>query len=101
MPQMLCALELALGAPRHVVLAGEPQSGEFRTLAAVLHEGLSPWRTILAVTGETDRQWLAARAPWLADMRAIEGRATAYVCEEFTCQAPVHEASGLRTLLSR
>ena len=101
MPQMLCALELALGAPRHVVLMGEPQSGEFQALAAVLHEGLSPWRTILAVTGEADRQWLATRAPWLADMRAIEGRATVYVCEEFACQAPVTDASGLRSLLGR
>ena len=55
----------------------------------------------LAVTGEADREWLAARAPWLADMRAVDGRATAYVCEEFACQAPVTEASGLRTLLSR
>ncbi len=99
MPQMLCALELALESPRHVVLAGDPAAADFRALAAVLHEKAGPHRAILAVTGDADRQWLAARAPWLAEMRPQSGRATAYVCEEFSCQAPVTAPAELRSLL--
>ncbi len=68
-------------------------------LAAVLHEKLSPRRIVLAVTGGDDQRWLAARAPWLAEMRPIGGQAAAYVCEEFTCQSPVTTPSALRTLL--
>jgi hypothetical protein len=49
--------------------------------------------------GGEGQRWLAARAPWLAEMKPIGGRATAFVCEEFACQAPVNEAADLRRLL--
>jgi uncharacterized protein YyaL (SSP411 family) len=99
MPLMLTALELAFDAPRHVVLAGDPKSAGFGELEAVLHERLSPRRSVLAVTSDTDRAWFKTRAPWLAEMKPIDGRATAYVCEEFACQAPVTDPSELRRLL--
>jgi uncharacterized protein YyaL (SSP411 family) len=101
MPQMLCALELALEPPRHVVLAGDPDSADFRELAAVLHEKLGPKRILLAADSGRAHQWLAERAPWLAEMKPIGGRATAYVCEEFSCQAPVTTVEELRKLLSK
>ncbi|HUR56321.1 MAG TPA: thioredoxin domain-containing protein [Opitutaceae bacterium] len=99
MPQMLCALELALDAPRHVVLAGDPASADFQALAAVLSEKLGPRRALLAADGGAAQKWLSERAPWLADMKPIGGRATAYVCEEFTCQAPVSTPDELRRAL--
>ena len=90
MPQMLCALELALEAPRHVVLAGDPAAEDFRALAAVLHEKLGPRRAIARADDTIS---------WTAKMRPIDGRATAYVCEDFACQAPVTELAALRRLL--
>jgi hypothetical protein len=99
MPQMLCALELALEPPRHVVIAGDPQSTDFSALVAVFHESLGYRRNILAAEGGEAQAWLAQRAPWLADMKPLNGRATAYVCEEFACQAPVSDADALRALL--
>jgi hypothetical protein len=99
MPQLLCALELALEPPRHVVLAGDPARAEFRALAAVVHERLGPRRILIGVTSEATRAWLGQRAPWIAGMEPQDGRATAYVCEEFTCQAPVHDPFALRALL--
>ena len=99
MPQMLCALELALDAPRHVVLAGDPASADFQALAAVVSEKLGPRRALLAADGGPAQKWLGEHAPWLAEMKAIGGRATAYVCEEFTCQAPVSTPEELRRAL--
>jgi uncharacterized protein YyaL (SSP411 family) len=99
LPQMLCALELALEPPRHVVIAGDPGAADFRALTAVLHERLGPRRALLAVTSDDDRAWWAQRAPWLAEMRPSGGRATAFVCEEWTCRAPVTEPGELRAIL--
>ena len=99
MPQMLCAIELALEPPRHVVIAGDPATADFRTLAGILHEKLGYRRSILAADGAVGQEWLGQRAPWLADMKPIDGRATAYVCEEFACQAPVSDPDELRALL--
>ncbi|MSU64689.1 MAG: thioredoxin domain-containing protein [Opitutus sp.] len=107
MPRLLCALELALDAPRHVVLAGDPQSADFQALAAVVHERLGSRRALLAMpdggthetTAATDRQWWVAQAPWMSEMKPLQGRATAYLCEEYACQAPVVAPEELRRLL--
>jgi uncharacterized protein YyaL (SSP411 family) len=99
LPQMLCALELALAPPRHVVLAGDPRAADFRTLLSVVHERLGPRRILVALDEGPGRAWLGERAPWMRAMRPLEGRATAYVCEEFACQAPVTAAADLRSLL--
>jgi uncharacterized protein YyaL (SSP411 family) len=99
LPQMLCGLELALDPPRHVVLAGDADAPGFRALADALHAKLGPRRSVIAAPA---RAWLAARAPWLANLHPRAGRATAYVCENFTCQPPVEDPADLqRQLASR
>ena len=100
LPQMLCAVELALEPPRQVVMAGDPAAADFRALTAVLHERSGARRVLLCADGGEGRAWLAARAPEIAAMRALDDRPTAYVCENFTCQAPVHDAAALRALLA-
>ena len=90
LPQMLCALELAFLPPRHVVLAGDPATAEFQTLAAVVHEQLGPRRAVVRAE---------AALAWTAPMANVDGKATAYVCEDFTCQLPVTSPAELRTLL--
>jgi uncharacterized protein YyaL (SSP411 family) len=116
MPQMLCAVELALEPPRHVVLTGEPGRADFEALAAVLHERLGPSRAILALDAPGGaRAWWTARAPWLGGLgRAGEGGfvsagaaagaagggAAAYVCEEFTCRIPAASPDALRAVLA-
>jgi uncharacterized protein YyaL (SSP411 family) len=94
LPQMLAALEPALDPPRHIVLAGDPRAADFQALADVLRERQGPRRPILAA----DSQGTAV-ASWLAAMRPIDGRATAYVCENFTCRAPVTTPEELRAIL--
>jgi uncharacterized protein len=101
MPEMLCAIERALEMPRQVVLAGEPSSADFRALAAELQAKVGPRRAVLAAPGEDEAgRWLAKRAPWLAEMKSVPGgRARAYVCEQFSCQAPVETPEHLGNLL--
>ncbi len=100
LPQLLCALELALEPPRHVVLAGDPRAEDFRALAAIVAERLGPFRAVLAADGGEGQRWLAERAPWVAAMRPLGGKATAYLCEEYSCQAPVTSGEELRRLLA-
>jgi hypothetical protein len=100
LPQLLCALEMALSSPRTVVLAGDPQRADFRALAAVLHEQLGPRRALLCADGGAGQRWLAQRMPYLAEMKLIAGRATAYVCEDFSCRQPVNDPDDLRRLLA-
>ena len=100
LPQMLCSLGRALEPPRHVVLAGHAGAADFQALAAVLFEGLGPQRALLAADGGPAQAWLAQRAPWLAEMRPLGGKAAAYVCEGFACQLPVAVPEDLRRFLA-
>ena len=99
LPQLLCAIELVVDAPRTVVLAGDPAAADFQALAAVLDEPLGPRRVLLSADGGTGQRWLAAKRPYLAEMKPVGGRATAYVCENFACQAPATTPAELRAQL--
>ena len=99
LPQMLCALELALEPPRHAAIAGDPAAPDFAALTAVLHERLGPRRALLAADGGETHRWLAERLPWLAELKPRGGRATVYLCEDYSCQAPVSDPAELRQLL--
>jgi uncharacterized protein YyaL (SSP411 family) len=45
------------------------------------------------------RQPLARFIPSVADMTAIGGQATAYVCEDYACQLPTADVAAFRQLL--
>jgi uncharacterized protein YyaL (SSP411 family) len=73
------------------VLAGDPAAPDFRALAGELAAVFGPRRTVLRAD---------AAIPWTAAMTPREGRATAYVCEDYTCQNPVTSAPDLRRMLA-
>ncbi len=100
-PQLLCAFESALEAPRHVVITGDPQTPDFAALVTVVHERLGPQRTLIALDGAPgSRAWFSARSPWMAQMGAQAPGPVAFVCEEFVCRAPARTVNELRKILA-
>ena len=98
-PQMLCALELVSEPARQVILAGDPRAPDFHDLAAVLHEKPGAKFVVYAADGAAGQQWLAGRAPWMAEFNPVDGRATAYLCEHYVCRMPVTRPEALRAML--
>ncbi len=90
LPEMLCAIERALEPPRQLVLAGDPAAPDFQALAAVARERPGPRRALIHA---------GPGLPWTAALTPRDGRATAYLCEEFTCRPPVTDPADLRRLL--
>jgi uncharacterized protein YyaL (SSP411 family) len=43
---------------------------------------------------------LTASLPFIAGMRPLDGKPAAYVCREFTCQAPVSDRPALEKALA-
>ncbi len=86
---LLRALDFHLSPTREVALAGD-EGGE---LAAVVRAGFRP-HLVLAGGPEGSTE-----PPLLRNRPTVDGQPTAYVCEHFSCRAPVTDPTELATLL--
>ena len=84
---LLQALDFHLAGVKEVALAGE----DVAELERVVRARFRPY--LVLAGGEPDG------VPLLAGRASVEGRAAAYVCENFACRRPVTEANELVALL--
>jgi hypothetical protein len=84
----LCALDLYVGPTREVAIVGDPAGSDTRALmAAIARDRFSP-NVVIATSPPGDEE--APRTVALLEGRPqLDGRATAYVCERFSCRLPV------------
>ncbi len=83
---LLGALDFALSPVKEFAIVGDPRGQETRALLRVVNSRYLP-NSVLACASPGSE---AARViPLLADRPMKDGQATAYVCEHFTCLAPV------------
>ncbi len=96
--QSLIALDFLLGkVTEFAVIAGDDPN-ENRTVLEAIASSFRPHRVVAPATaGEAAS--LAGKVALLADRPARDGRATIYICENFTCQAPVVGVEGLKSAL--
>jgi uncharacterized protein YyaL (SSP411 family) len=99
MPQMLVALELTLSNPRQIVIAGDRESAETRSLLTEVHRHFVPNKILLLADGGGGQEYLGERMEAVREMKPVGGRAAAYVCENFSCKAPVTDLEELGALL--
>jgi hypothetical protein len=99
LPQMLAACEWLLGEPREIVLVGGRGDAGTEALLRALHSRFVPNRVIMLLDSPETRRALAARIPSIDSMEKIDGRASAYVCRNYTCQLPVTEARKFAELI--
>jgi uncharacterized protein YyaL (SSP411 family) len=96
MPLMAANLALWHARRSEVVLVGQSGAPDLGALERAVEERYLPWNVTVTRSPDADP---VARAPWLSSMTLRDGRATAYVCHEFTCQAPATDEATLATQL--
>jgi uncharacterized protein YyaL (SSP411 family) len=93
--QWLIALEHVLSHPREIAIVGDRNAADTRALLEICRAGYRP-RQVLAL-GEPGAG--PGAVPLLRDRDPIDGRATAYVCIDSVCRAPVTEPEELLELI--
>jgi uncharacterized protein YyaL (SSP411 family) len=58
-----------------------------------------PNKIVLLVDSPETRRYLAGGVPSIEPMQTVNGRASAYVCRNYTCQLPVAEPRELADLI--
>ena len=98
-PQMLVAFDYSIARRREVVIAGGLDNPLTQTFLRELRSRFLPHTVILLVDSGETREKLASIFPAVRDMREIDGRPTAFVCEGYTCQLPTNDGSKFVELL--
>lgn len=92
----LTAFWFARSAPREVVIVGDLEDNRTREMLTVLNTRFLP-DTVIVLNNKSSE--LMATAPYLKDMKMLDGQPTAYLCENFACQIPANSAEQLLAML--
>jgi len=90
LPEMLAACEFRMSEASEIIFAGEREGTDTAALVGALYRRFLPNKVVLLVDSPETREWLSRGNPPVASMRSVDGRATAYVCRNYTCQLPVN-----------
>src|SRR5882762_2033806 len=101
MPQMLVALDYSLSKPRQIVIAGRKDAPETKALLKEVHRHFLPKTILLLADGGEGQKYLGEKNEAIRAMSPVDGKPAAYVCENFTCKAPVTDPKQLGELLSK
>ena len=86
-PEMLCALDFALGKPQQIVIAGEPAAPDTQALLRVVRGRYRPNQVVVLARDQS------------TPLPMINGKATAYVCVDRTCRLPTTDPGELVKLI--
>jgi uncharacterized protein YyaL (SSP411 family) len=93
--ELLGAQERLVGPPLEVAVVGDPADPATAALVAEVRRRFLP--TAVAVTAAPGTG--ADLTPLLADRPLVDGKPTAYVCQQFACQRPVTDPEALSAQL--
>jgi uncharacterized protein len=93
----LGALDFAISPIKELAILGDPKASDTRDLLEVINSRFLP-DSVLACAAPDNTEATQA-VPLLANRPLKDGKATAYVCQNFACLAPVNTSGELERLL--
>ncbi|HSK31272.1 MAG TPA: thioredoxin domain-containing protein, partial [Candidatus Limnocylindria bacterium] len=93
---LLCALDQYMNPAKEIFVVGEPDDEETRALIKQIQSLYLPNKTLQLIS---PRAGLENVSPLLQGKAQVNGKTTVYVCQNFTCSAPVTKWTELKTLL--
>jgi uncharacterized protein YyaL (SSP411 family) len=86
--QLMVALDFAFGPSYEVVVAGHRQAEDTKEMLRMLNSHFIPNKVVILRPIDEESPEIDAIADFTKDLTAIEGKATAYVCVNNTCELP-------------
>jgi uncharacterized protein len=94
-PLMLAGLSTWHASTSQVVVLGARDAEDTAALKAEIARHYLPFAVVIPVEPGDHQSRLATLMPFVGPMRLQDGRATAFVCRNFTCRAPVSTPDAL------
>lgn len=86
--QWMAALDFALGPSFEVVVSGDPAAEDTQAMLQALHNCFIPNAVILLRPVTPEAPEITRLADFTKPQTSLNGKATAYVCQNFQCQTP-------------
>ena len=99
LPQMLAAVDFSLVKPKQIIIAGKANSEDIKMMLNSLHEFYIPNKVIIHSDSEDDSNYVSKNLEIVKYMKMIDGKATAYVCENYACKLPTNDLEVFISLL--
>jgi uncharacterized protein YyaL (SSP411 family) len=98
-PQLAAALDFSLSKPKQVIIAGEPGASDTHAMLRLVHERFIPNKVVLLADGGAAQERLAGWQSVIGSITRRNGKATAYICEDYVCQLPTSDPAIAAELL--
>jgi uncharacterized protein len=99
MPQMLAAVDYHLDKPKQIIVAGQRGNEDTEKMLREAHARYIPNKIILLADGGAGQQFLNQYLPFIETVKMRGGKATAYICENYTCELPTTDLGIMAKLL--
>jgi uncharacterized protein YyaL (SSP411 family) len=84
---MAAALSMSLAEGEQIVILGPSDAEATKAMWIAAHKKYRPFAVVTKIDPK-DQAALSAHMPWIEGMKMIDGKATAFVCRGFACDAP-------------
>ena len=99
MPAMMSAYHALNSVQRQIVIAGAPQAADTRLMLDLVWQRYMPNSILMLADQGAGQQNLVRKLPFIANMRPKNGKATAYVCQNYICNLPSNDPKVVAHLL--
>ncbi len=96
---MMSALDFAVGPTNEVIIVGRPGAADTKKIIAALQGIFNPQKVTLFRADDGSTKELEQLAEFIKYHQTIDGKATAYVCRNYTCELPTTESGKMLALL--
>ena len=96
---LLSALDLALGPSYETVICGDSRSEDTQRMLKALDKHFLPYNVVVFRPAETEHPEIAEIVPFTRFQTCIDGKPTAYVCQNYACSVPTTDTAEMLRML--
>ena len=99
--QLLCAVEFGVGPSYEVVIAGKAGASDTKIMLSALRRTYHPNKVVIFHPTGNDETEITRLAPFIKAQTSLDGKATAYVCRNYACEAPTTDVDVMLAALAK
>ena len=97
---LMIALLFALAKTKEIVIVGDMHSQDAEGMIEVLNKSFIPEAVFIMKNTKVPDPYISDIIPFIEEQHMINEKATAYVCENFACRAPITDIGDFKSVLA-